>query len=361
MAKLFSAEQIAQAKETSLTELAEYYGYHTKHVGNQLYTLQEHDSLRIYNDRTWYRWSRAGMHGENGGSQIDFLIQFCGVGSVQDAIRTLLEFQGVSADPELPEQQRWEKPLHRAGQKKEIEKAVFILPEPEEGKYRRAYAYLIRTRGLSKKVVDYFIRDLKILYEDKVHHNLVFLGKDKEGTVRYAAKRGTADIYGKKYRGDVAGNDKNYGVNIVNKESTELKVFEASIDLMSYMDVTGDYESNKLVLGMTADNPLLRFLKEYSHINKIGFCLDNDEAGMLAVFGREEGPEAGARLGLLKKYAAQGYETYVDMVPGETGCKDWNEYLLNQKESGRQDEERCWERESESAGNPVFTRRGRNR
>ena len=76
------------------------------------------------------------------------------------------------------------------------------------------------------------MRDLKILYEEKEHHNLVFLGKDKDGIVRYATKRGTADIYGKKYRGDVAGNDKNYGINIVNEKSTELKVFEANIDLM---------------------------------------------------------------------------------------------------------------------------------
>lgn len=44
------------------------------------------------------------------------------------------------------------------------------------------------------------------------------------------------------------GNDKNFGINIVNTDSEELKVFEASIDLMSYLDLTGDYKSNKLVL-----------------------------------------------------------------------------------------------------------------
>lgn len=71
---------------------------------------------------------------------------------------------------------------------------------------------------MSQQIVDYFVRDLKILYEEKEHHNLVFLGKDKDGIVRYATKRGTADIYGKKYRGDVAGNDKNYGINIVNEK-----------------------------------------------------------------------------------------------------------------------------------------------
>lgn len=328
MAGYFTDEQIAQAKETSLTELATYYGFHPKHVGNNLYTLAEHDSIRIYNDRTWCRWSRAGNKGEGGGSQIDFLIQFCDAGSVSGAIRTLLEFQGISAEDENWRERMAETlPKHRAAKAEEEKKKEFILPEPMEGNYRRAYAYLIKTRGLSQKVVDYFVRDLKILYEEKEHHNLVFIGKDKDGKVRYATKRGTADIYGKKYRGDVAGNDKNYGINIVNPKSTALKVFEANIDLMSYLDITGDYESNKLVLGMTADNPLVQFLKDYPHIKSIGFCLDNDEAGMLAMYGKEN------RIGLLEKYAAQGYETYADIVPKDIGCKDWNEYLVFQKKN----------------------------
>lgn len=319
----FTDEQIAQAKETSLTELASHYGFHPKRVGNNLYTLLEHDSIRIYNDRTWCRWSRSGSKGEGGGSQIDFLIQFCGAGSVSGAIQTLLEFQGISVEDVNWKMQMAETPLrHQAGEMKERERKEFVLPEPLEGNFRRAYAYLMKTRGLSQKVVDYFVKDLKLLYEEKEHHNLVFLGKDKEGTVRYATKRGTADIYGKKYRGDVAGNDKNYGVNIVNTQSSELKVFEANIDLMSYMDITGDYESNKLVLGMTADNPLAQFLKDYSHIKSIAFCLDNDEAGKLAMFGKD------GRIGLLKKYAAQGYETYADTVLEDIGCKDWNEYLV---------------------------------
>ena len=48
--------------------------------------------------------------------------------------------------------------------------------------------------------------------------------------------------------GDIPGNDKNYGFNVVNENSTELVVFEAAIDLMSYVDIFTDYESNKLSL-----------------------------------------------------------------------------------------------------------------
>lgn len=346
MAYQFSGEQITQAKEVSLTALAAHYGYHPEHVGNQLFTLKEHDSIRIYNDRTWYRWSKAGTRGEEGGSQIDFLMQFCDVDSIADAIRILLEFQGISVqDPAWKEHIEDGKLRHQADALPQKERSEFVLPEPmAEGNYRRAYAYLMKTRGLSQKVVDYFVKDLGILYEEKEHHNLVFLGKDKEGVVRYATKRGTADIYGKKYRGDVAGNDKNYGINIVNTDSDELKVFEANIDLMSYLDVTGDYQSNKLVLGMVADNPLVQFLKDYHHIKKIGFCLDNDKAGMNAIYGDEEK----GHQGLLKKYMLQGYQTHADIVPKESGCKDWNEYLLYRKteivrrEETKQDAKSAW-------------------
>ena len=66
-----------------------------------------------------------------------------------------------------------------------------------------------------------------------VHHNIVYCGYDPEGKIRYAGMRGTADLYGKKFKMDVPGNDKNYGVNIVRKESVDLKVFESVIDCMS--------------------------------------------------------------------------------------------------------------------------------
>lgn len=337
----FSEEQVKLAKEASLTGLAAYYGFTPVRVG-KLYTLKEHDSIRIYDDRSWCRWSRKDSRGEGGGSQIDFLMNFCGVSSFTEAVSTLLQFQGIGAEDRTVQARPV---MHRAEERKEKEKKAFVLPEPEEGRYRRLYAYLIKTRGLSQDVVDYFVRDLKILYEEKEHHNLVFLGKDKEGQVRYAAKRGTLDIYGKKYRGDVAGNDKNYGINIVNPQSSELKVFEANIDLMSYLDLTGDYESNKLVLGMVADNPLVQFLKDNPQITRIGFCLDNDEAGKKALYG-DIGKDASAdtrktNCGLLQKYAELGYDTYADIVPEDIGCKDWNEYLLYRKdhpESGKRPE-----------------------
>ncbi|WP_417001303.1 DUF3991 domain-containing protein [Agathobaculum butyriciproducens] len=46
------------------------------------------------------------------------------------------------------------------------------------------------------------------LYEDAVHHNCVFVGRDHTGQARYAGLRGTYDRDGKGFRGDVSGSDK---------------------------------------------------------------------------------------------------------------------------------------------------------
>lgn len=331
--KNYTAEERRLALEASLTAVARYYGFTPVRIGHY-YTLTEMNSIRIYNDRSYFRWSEKEENGHIGGSQIDFLLEYCNCESVVEAIHTLLAIQGISNTRILPSE-RVNMAKEPVGEK---EKVPFILPKPAQ-RYNRAYAYLTKTRGLSVEVVNYMVRDKKLLYEDAEHHNLVFLGKDKDGEVKYATKRGTADLFGKKFRGDVAGNDKNFGVNIVNLKCDRLKVFEAAIDMMSYLDVTGDYESNKLVLGMVSDNPLEQFLKDYDHIKNIDFCLDNDEAGLKAVYGTSPTVDMKTgeiikerKIGLIEKYESRGYHTTAHLVPDGEG-KDWNGYLLYLKEN----------------------------
>ena len=125
------------------------------------------------------------------------------------------------------------------------------------------------------------------------------------------------DKEGKPFKCDVAGNDKEYGFNVVNDESAELVVFEGAIDLMSYVDIFSDYETNKLALGMLADAPLVKFLKEHPQITSIKFCLDGDEPGR----------KAAAQL--MEKYYGMGYE--VEDCPPPEGYKDYNEWLVATK------------------------------
>lgn len=346
----YTEEERETALETSLTGLAASLGYTPVRCGSH-YKLKEMDSLIIYNDRSWTRWSGKGNR--RGGTQIDFLLEFGSVSSVPEAVDYLAGMhQGRTAGMPVPE------PGREAGQTQTApERAEFVLPQ-KNADFRRLYAYLIKTRGLSGNTVDFFVKK-GLIYEEAAHHNIVFLGKDKNGDVRYAGMRGTADLYGKKFRADVAGNDKNFGLNLPNPESTEVKVFESVIDCMSYMELTGDFHTNKLVLGMVADNPLRQFLADYPHIRKISFCLDNDEAGRRAVYGKEA--ETGRRTGegLKAKYEAAGYEVSAELPPAGEG-KDYNELLKNRKSraAGNADRKPQPDR-TEAFRTPVRARRGR--
>ena len=298
-----------KAKSVSLISLASSLGFTPEKVGSH-FSLKEMDSLMIYNDKSWYRFSGKGNI--NGGSQIDFMLEFGHCASVGEAIYRLLEFQGDTLDINtVPER---ENTTHHESK----ERSAMVLP-PKNSDYRRIYGYLIKTRHLSTEVITDFIHK-QLIYEDANHHNIVFLGRDPQGNVRYAGMRGTADIYGKKFKCDVPGNDKNYGVNIINKDSDVIKVFESTIDCMSYIDMYHDTTSNFLVLSGVADNPLSRLLDDYNHIKHITFCLDNDEAADKALCGSDKAPKKG----LMHKYMSLGYEVERNLPPYG---KDFNESL----------------------------------
>ena len=73
----FTQDEIGIAKQTDLCAVASSMGYTVKRVG-KYHTLKEMDSIRIYDRTHWYRWSE-----KKGGSQIDFLKEFGGMGFVE--------------------------------------------------------------------------------------------------------------------------------------------------------------------------------------------------------------------------------------------------------------------------------------
>lgn len=310
MEERFTDSELAIAKSVDLTAVASYLGYTVKRVGHY-HTLKEMDSIRIYDKSHWFRWSRQYEKGENGGSQIDFLRVFCGM-EVKEAVWWLLDFAGYrrieegTKKPELKFQVQ-------AGKKPEPKKFELPAPAPDNC---FLYSYLKDERGISKSVIDYFVSQ-GLIYESRQYHNIVFKGNDSEGVTKFASMRGVFDKEGKPFKCDVAGNDKNYGFNVANDNSTELVVFEGAIDLMSYVDIFSDYESNKLALGMLADAPLMTFLNEHRQITTIKFCLDGDAPGRKAANQ------------LMEKYYEMGYE--VEDCPPPDGYKDYNEWLVAAK------------------------------
>ena len=306
----FTEEELRIAKSVDLTAVAASLGYTVRKVG-KYYTLKEMDSIRIYNKSHWFRWSRQYEKGSNGGSQIDFLRVFAGM-DVKEAVFWLLDFAGYRRIPEAEKRT----PLrYQVAEKKQEERKPFVLPAPSpDNSY--LYDYLNHDRAISRAVIDYFVNN-GLIYESRHYHNVVFKGNDKDGITRFASMRGVFDKEGKPFKCDVAGNDKNYGFNVVNEDSDVLVVFEAAIDLMSYVDMFWDFDSNLLALGMLADAPLETFLKEHPGITTIRFCLDNDEPGRKATAQ------------LTEKYYGLGYE--VEDAPPPAGFKDYNEWLQSSK------------------------------
>ena len=307
----FTAEELAIAKSVDLTAVAASLGYTVKKIG-RYHTLKEMDSIRIYNRTNWFRWSREHERGNNGGSQIDFLRVFAGM-EVKDAVFWLLDFSGYRRDGD------WDKKSANVYVEKkhstEEKKKPFVLPARSKNN-DCLYSYLTGDRALDRHTVDYFVR-FGLIYEERSHHNIVFKGNDVQGKTRFASMRGVFDREGKPFKCDVAGNDKNYGFNIWYGHSDEVMVFEAAIDLMSYVEIRGDYVTNKLALGMLSDAPLATFLEEHPKVSKISFCLDNDEPGRKAA-------EA-----LMEKYYGLDYE--VENCPPPKPFKDYNQWLQQAK------------------------------
>lgn len=79
------------------------------------------------------------------------------------------------------------------------EKKPFGLP-PKNDSMRRAFAYLTKTRGVDKDVLQVFA-DRNMIYESADYHNAVFIGYDRNGVPRHAHKRDTGQVG--TYRGNV--------------------------------------------------------------------------------------------------------------------------------------------------------------
>lgn len=152
-----------------------------------------------------------------------------------------------------------------------------------------------------------------LIYESAGFHNIVFKGNDGDGITRSAYMRGVHDRNGKAFKCDVAGSDKNYGFNIFREDSSEIMVFEAAIDAMSYSDMFPKDEKNLIALGMLWDAPLATFLSEQPQVQCITFCLDNDAPGRKA-------SET-----FMEKYYGMGFDVGEKRPPEQ--YKDYNEWL----------------------------------
>lgn len=290
-----SEVEIERANQINLVTYAQNLGLELKKVGNT-YKVKEHGGLFI--DANGSRWNWFSQN--KGGGPIQFVMELEGK-NWRDAVCTLLNI----------EQSDW----------REIPKVVqltsrgeFILPERNKA-IKHVVDYLVQSRAIDREIVYEFINAGKIYEND--HRSCVFVGYDDDFHPKYASVRSTNTL-GESYRGDVKNSDKSYPFCRVGSSKT-VCVFEAPIDLLSYLTLLEHYEvpekhHHMISLGGVSSKALEYYLKLNPEIEKIMLCLDNDDAGHFAC--RQ----------LFEKYQSQ-YKILRHCPKG----KDFNEDLIEAK------------------------------
>lgn len=270
--------------------------------GRTDYYHREHDSLHFSNGK-WYWWSQ----GKGGTSALDYLVTVEGF-DFKDACNYLLDLMKISAPITTYYYPKQTKPFELPVKDKDNELII---------------RYLCNQRKIDKDIVDYFISTHQI-YQDKQFKNVVFVGYDGDQPA-YAFKR---SIF-KNYKLDHSGSNKAFSFSFTNSNSSILHVFEAAIDLLSYMTILKldhqDFKqynylslagaSDKIASKTEADIPiaLKSFLERNKNIKTLIFHLDNDEVGIGATFK-------------IMNVLSQKYDC-IDDHPKD--CKDVNEELIH--------------------------------
>lgn len=304
-------KDIERAKEAdALSWLIENRPHELIKLSEGYYCLKIHGSLKLDHGK-WCWWSR----GIGGRSAVDLLVKVYGM-SFYDAVCMVLSTSGT--------------PFERKAVMTNVickeanpDKKAFLVPEADINN-DAAIRYLLK-RKIPEKIIGDFIRE-GVMYQEKEHKNIVFLGKDYDGNVRLAAMRGT---YGS-YHHTVSGSDRRYPfMRLAGCRYDRLHVFEAPVDMLSYagllylagrsyrdinlMALCGIYKARENIEESTLPVALSEYLERFPDTKEVFLHLDNDETGISA---------AEAIMTVIKSVK-------VINSPPPLPTKDVNEHLMN--------------------------------
>ena len=292
----FTDEQKVLANSVNLEEFLRMRGEKLERVGREHKLIYydssgKHDSITIRGSK-WFDHKN-----QTGGGAIKFMQEFYGM-DFQTAVQELLGQRVTPLSHSPPKAIAKE------------EKKEFKLPEANSNMHR-VYAYLIKQRFINPNIISHFAKQ-HTLYEDKEHHNAVFVGVDENGVSRQAHKRST-NSYGNSFRITCEGSDTRYSFAHFG-ESKRLYVFEVPIDIMSFLTLyPKDWQKHSCIaMNGVYENAVLTALKNHSNLSEVILCVDNDEGGIEAV-------------DRLKDILTEnGYTDVKRLAPK---FKDWNEVL----------------------------------
>jgi hypothetical protein len=284
MLNTVSAKQIQDASEVDLVQFLLQHGEQLKNCGLQFEWVR-HSGKVIIAKNKWY-----DFYDQEGGYPIGFVKKYYGL-DFPNAVRFLL------------------------GEPFSAEQKEFKLPEHNKN-LTTVKKYLTDVRGIDPDILETFISE-GLIYESKDYHNIVFVGKDKDGVPAHAHRR-SATIK-KKYVGTVPGSKADCSFSRIGTGDI-LYVFESPIDMLSYITMNKQEwfkQSYVACCGLSAA-PIIRIIHDFPHIKTVFLCFDNDEAGQRATKKISD------------KLFINGVFAEV-LVPTR---KDWNEDLIVLRKEG---------------------------
>ena len=288
----FTPEERDQARCTDIADLLRQQGETLTRSGSEWQWGEGSNKITIRGNQWFHQYER------DGGDAISFVRRFYHK-SFPDAVLFLL---GKTCG-------RVERESAKKSEEKQKQTKQFELP-PQHDNMNRVYAYLLRKRGLDRRVVEAFVCK-KMIYEAAGTHNVVFVGYDQNGVPRHAQKRSTASEG--TYKGNAVGSMMEHSFHW-HGTSPNLFLFEAPIDMLSYITMAPDgwREHSYAAACSVTDKVLFQMMKDNPKIKNVYVCFDNDEAGQTAAQK------------LCEKLASMNISAGV-LVPVH---KDWNEDLL---------------------------------
>lgn len=265
-----------------LTYLQNYEPGELVKISEHIYSIREHDSLKISNG-LWFWWSK----GIGGRSALDFLVKVRGM-NFTDAVEVLMNKKAA------------QNPIH--SKPLTVPKASkLILPERVKDNSHLTL-YLHRDRGIDEEIIAYCIQNGLIyegIYRNKqtgqVFRNAVFVGYNLSGQAKYAAYR---SLNASRIMGDCSGSSKAYSFRLVGRDIQTIHLFECAIDALSYatllklqnknwqdhtlLSLSGVYQPKEQIENSKVPIALAKFLQEHPQTNTIYLHLDNDTAGRKA-------------------------------------------------------------------------------
>ncbi|AFA47913.1 DUF3991 and TOPRIM domain-containing protein [Acetobacterium woodii] len=268
-------ETLEKVKKINIIDYAMNNGYEIRRIGSQ-FKIKDFGGLFI--DAEGEKWNRFSDDSKEAGGGIIQFVKYMDQLDFRKAVEKLIDYASLERPPNQ------EAIAHiKAAKQVKKEPGVFKVPNRAQN-YRRVFAYLTKTRQIDAEIVQYYVKHRKIYQDD--HNNCVFCGGDEKGKVRSASLRGTYDVPGKDpFKGLVPNSDKLYPFTYEGK-SNRVMVFEAPIDMLSYQSIKkefglhSDCQDHYIALNGVAHIGLAHYLESHPDINRVVFCLDNDEPGV---------------------------------------------------------------------------------